>query len=106
MSAIASNQVYCEIIDKSANKTVRLAMKILTDKLKLMADDYRKRAQILSDIGLFKVESFTKTIKRLDTYCNVVHLAQYFLSDLPSYKTKVSCRYTFDRQDVTFNVST
>lgn len=64
MSAITSNQIYREIIDKSANKIVRLAMNILTDN-KLITDDYRKRAQILSDIELFKVESFTKIIKQI-----------------------------------------
>lgn len=107
MSAIASNEVYREIIDKSANKTVQLAMKIFTDKQKLMADDYRKRAQILSDIGLFKVESFTRTIKRLDAECNVVHLAQYLFSDLPSYKTEVFCQcvYNFNRQNITLNIN-
>lgn len=104
---MASNRVYCEIFEKSNNQTIRLALKILTGKQKLTMVDYRERADILSKIGLFKMESFTRKIKRTDTECNVAHLAQYVLVDIPSYKTKVlcQCRYNFDTQSITLSIN-
>ncbi|EFN79297.1 hypothetical protein EAI_06947 [Harpegnathos saltator] len=107
MSAMASHRVYCEILEKSNNQTIRLALKILTGKQKLTMIDYRERADILTKIGLFKMESFTRKIKRMDTEYNVVHLAQYVLVDIPSYKTKVLCQcgYNFDMQSITLNIN-
>jgi len=45
----------------------------------------------LLNLGLFQIEAFTRTIKRLNAECNVAHLSQYVFSDTRSYKTKVSC---------------
>lgn len=107
MNAIASNQVYYEILEKSNNQTIRLTLKILTGKKKLTMVDYRERADILSKMRLFKMESFTRTIKRMDTECNVAHLAQYILEDIPSHKTKVLCQcgYNFDTQSISLSIN-
>lgn len=107
MSAMASNRIYYEILEKSNNRTIRLALKILTGKQKLTINNYRERAAILSEIGLFKIESITRTIKRMDTECNVAHLAQYILHDVPSYKTKVLCQcgYNFDTQNIILSIN-
>ncbi|EFN73573.1 hypothetical protein EAG_13538, partial [Camponotus floridanus] len=106
ISAMASNNVYYEILEKSTNQTILLALKILKDKKELTVASYKQRADILSGLGLFKIETFTRTIKRIDCECNVVHLAQYLCSDIPSYKTKVfcSCGYNFNTQNVTLSV--
>lgn len=107
MSAMASNRVYCKILEKSTNQTIQLALKILTGKQKHTTVDYRERADILFKTELFKMESFTRTIKRMDTECNVAHLAQYILSDIPSHKTKVLCQcgYNFDTQNITLSIN-
>lgn len=69
--------------------------------------DYRERANILSKIVLFKMELFTRTVRRLDTECNVAHLVQYILSDIPSHKTNVYCKcgYNFNTQNVTLSIN-
>lgn len=107
MSAMASNQVYYKILEKSTNQTIQLALKILIGKQKLTMFDYRERANILSKVGLFKMESFTRTIKRMDTECNVTHLAQYIFNDIPSHKTKVLCKcgYNFETQNITLSIN-
>lgn len=106
MSAIASNSVYYESLEKSTNQTILLALKILKDKKELTVASYKQRADILSGLGLFKIETFTRTIKRIDCECNVVHLAQYLYSDIPSHKTKIlcPCGYNFNTQNVTLSV--
>lgn len=71
MSAMASNRIYYEILEKSNNRTIRLTLKILTSKQKLTINNYRERAAILSEIGLFKMESITRTIKRMDTESSI-----------------------------------
>lgn len=107
MCAMASNQVYCESLEKSTNQTIQLARKILVEKQKISASDYRKRADILLKTGLFKMESFTRKIKQVDTECNIAHLAQYILSDIPSYKTKVvcPCGYSIYNQTIIFGIN-
>lgn len=53
------------------------------------------------------MESITRKIKRIDTECNVAHLAEYVFHDIPSYKIKVLCQcgYNFNKQVIIFNVN-
>lgn len=69
---------------------------------------YKERVDIFSGLGLYKIETFTRTIKRINCNCNTwhtFHLAQYLLSNIPS-KTKVvcPCGYHLNTQNVTLNV--
>lgn len=107
MSAMATNSVYFDILEKSTNQTILLALKIFEDKKELTVASYKQRANILSGLGLFKIKMFTKTIKRIDCECNVVHLAQYLFSDMPSSKTKVlcPCGHNFNTQNMTLSVN-
>ncbi|KAK2578404.1 hypothetical protein KPH14_012736, partial [Odynerus spinipes] len=107
MSAMASNQVYYESLEKCTNRTVQLARKILVEKQKISASDYRERAEILSRTGLFEMHSFTRKIKQMDSECNVAHLAQYIFSDIPSYKTKVACQcgYEIKNENIIFGIN-
>lgn len=43
----------------------------------------------------------------MDTECNVAHLTQYVLGDIPSYKTKVFCQCgnNFDTQSITLSIN-
>lgn len=93
MSSIASNAEYRKKLSESTNQTMKLALKVLHGKKLLTMNCYKERAEILNSIGLFRnaVKLFTRTIKQLDTECNVAHLAEYLFVDIPSYKIKGSC---------------
>lgn len=107
VSAMASNHVYSKALEGSTNRTIQLARKILVEKQKISASDYRERADILLQTGLFSMESFTRKIKQMDTECNVAHLAQYIFSDIPSYKTKIVCQcgYNVKNQNIIFGIN-
>lgn len=79
------------MLQKCTSRTIELALNVLENKKTLTTSCYKERADILAKLGLFKIESFSKTIKRLDTECNVVHLAQYLLVEEPSISTNVKC---------------
>jgi len=106
LSAMASNPDYFKLFTESGNKIAQLATKVLTRGQTVTSADYKERALILLNLGLFQIEAFTRTIKRLNAECNVAHLSQYVFSDTPSYKTKVSCPCgnNFTSKSIIFNI--
>lgn len=94
-SGIVGNRLYREILTSTNCPTIQLCNNVIGAK-KLTVKHYKLRAEILKEIAIFEIKSYTRKIKSLDVNCNAAHLAQIILRSGPSYSYKVecSCGYT------------
>ena len=73
MSWLMDNRMYREKTKPTNCAIIQLCYKIIDDK-KLTAKHYKVRTEILNKIEMFKIQSYTRNIKTLDTKGNVAHL--------------------------------
>lgn len=95
VSGILNNRLYREKIISTNCPIIQLCYNVI-DAKKLTTKHYKLRAEILKEIMMFEIKSYTRKIKSLDAKCNAAHLAQIILRSEPSYSYKVecSCGYT------------
>lgn len=95
VSGILDSRLYREKITSTNYPIIQLCYNVI-DAKKLTAKHYKLRAEILKEIAMFEIKSYTRKIKSVDVKCNAAHLAQIILRSEPSYSYKVecSCEYT------------
>jgi len=80
------NEAYRNAVESSSDSIIRLAISLLEDG-RILSKHYNERASILQSLILFhdSIKSYTRNIRRLNTNCNVAHLAGYLFLNEPLF---------------------
>lgn len=95
VNGILGSRLYREKTTSTNCSIIQLCYNVICAK-KLTVKHYKLRTEILKEVAIFEIKSYTRKIKSLDVKCNVAHLTQIILRSEPSYSYKVecSCGYT------------